>query len=420
MRITQLELRNFRGVSDTSLTLHKNLNVFYGVNGAGKSTILDAVAILLSWIANRIKTPNATARNISEIDIRNGKNYSRIYLEGVYQDQDFYVRILKSRRGMMLPNGEKTGFKLKDFLSKIYDQVQQGGYCCLPLLAYYPVHRAVLDIPLRIKTKHEFGIFDIYEGSLTSAANFRTFFEWYRNREDIENENIKIKLRLSEKYIDSQLSAVRSAISKFLPHFKDLSVYRSPLRMEVVKDGFKLRVDQLSDGEKCLMAMIGDIARRLAIANPDCENPLESNGIVLIDEIDLHVHPVWQHDIIPQLTATFPNCQFIISTHSPHVLTHVLPEQLFFLQMVNGELKVEHPRESYGKNVEQILRNNMGLQTTRPESVTKELDVIYRLIDLGRLDDAKGKIEDVRLSIGNDPELVRSSALIKRKEVIGK
>jgi hypothetical protein len=77
-------------------------------------------------------------------------------------------------------------------------------------------------------------------------------------------------------------------------------------------------------------------------------------------------------------------------------------------------------RGSYGKSAEQILRNNMGLQTTQPESVTKELNEIYHLIDIKRLDDAKRKIEKMRLSIGNDPDLVRSSALIKRKEITGK
>lgn len=296
-----------------------------------------------------------------------------------------------------------------------------------PLLAYYPVNRAVLDMPLRIKTKHTFEIPDALRGALSSAADFRAFFEWFRDREDLENENLRIYVQNSkevDKYFDPQLNAVRTAIYRFMPGFSDLTVRRSPLRMEVKKEGQTLRVEQLSDGEKCLIAMVGDIARRLAIANPNALNPLECDGVILIDEIDLHLHPTWQHVVVSRLIETFPNCQFLISTHSPHVITHVAPENLFSLKLIKGELYVEQPRESYGKNVEQILRNNMGLPNSRPDSVAADLDDIYQLIDAGNLETAQKKILELRYGvngkpgIGNDPELVRSAALMKRKELV--
>ncbi|WP_052507359.1 AAA family ATPase [Desulfonatronovibrio magnus] len=151
-----------------------------------------------------------------------------------------------------------------------------------------------------------------------------------------------------------------------MPELTDLAVRRNPLRMEVKKNGQALIVNQLSDGEKCLMAMVGDLARRMAIANPNLDDPLHGKGVVLIDEIDLHLHPKWQRLIVPRLTEAFPNCQFVISTHSPHVLTHVKPENIFLLSLDKEGMSAQKPAESYGKNVDRILEDIMGLETTRP------------------------------------------------------
>jgi len=227
---------------------------------------------------------------------------------------------------------------------------------------------------------------------------------------------------------DPQLEAVRRALERFLPEFTDLTVRRNPLRMEVKKNNQILTINQLSDGEKCLMAMVGDLARRMAIANPVRDNPLDGEGIVVIDEIDLHLHPTWQRMIAPKLIEVFPNCQFMISTHSPSVITHVHPNNLYLLKQTNEGAIAERPAESYGKTVDRILEDLMGLATTRPDKVTASLHEIYELISHGGIEEAKhliaimkGEIEgDLELLIGADPELVKAEVLIKRKEIIGR
>ncbi|WP_436718331.1 AAA family ATPase [Escherichia coli] len=131
---------------------------------------------------------------------------------------------------------------------------------------------------------------------------------------------------------DRQLTAVRTAISRFMPGFSNLRVRRKPrLHMSIDKNGQTLNVLQLSQGEKSLMALVGDIARRLAMMNPMLENPLNGEGIILIDEVDMHLHPTWQRTIIQRLTTTFPHCQFVLTTHSPlviSVLTRIDPRQI--------------------------------------------------------------------------------------------
>jgi len=427
MHIHKLKLERFRGAQRLSLELHEKLNVFVGMNGAGKSSILDAAAILLSWLVNRIKYSSASGRPITESDIKNGESSGNLEITLVDSgnDSSWTWSIAKVQRGYDKKDRTSVLSQASGAARSIQSKISESnGQVNLPVFVYYPVNRAVLDIPLRIREKHRFDLLSAYDDSLTSGANFRTFFEWFREREDLENENRKYVKDLIKpegfQFPDPQLEAVRKALTQFMPEFKNLVVRRNPLRMEVEKQGEILTVNQLSDGEKCLMAMIGDMARRMAIANPLRDNPLDGEGVFLIDEIDLHLHPAWQRRVITNLPEVFTNCQFLISTHSPHVITHVRPESLYLLNMATDGLKLQRPLESYGKTVERILEDLMGLETTRPDEVKAELRYIHNQIDSGNLDDAKGLINKMREKIGADPDLVKAEVLIRRKELIGK
>lgn len=427
MYIEQLHLRSFRGAQELSLNLNETLNIFVGINGAGKSSVLDASAILLSWVVNRIRSEGASGRPISEPDIKNGEDAARLSLTLRSKNATFSWVLAKSRSGRRQKKNAASSLKhVTDAAETIRTAItEKSGNVDLPLFAYYPVNRAVLDIPLRIRKKQQFEPITSYDGSLTSGANFRTFFEWFREREDLENE-VRRDLEDTGMYIgdsaypDIQLDAVRGALSAFLPEFRTWRVRRNPLRMEVDKNNERLTVGQLSDGEKCLMAMIGDLARRMAIANPVRDNPLHGDGVILIDEIDLHLHPKWQRNLVPRLTKVFPNCQFLISTHSPHVITHVQPENLFLLNLDDDGLSVRRPEESYGKSVERVLEDLMGLDTTRPDEIKKALQNVYEQIDAGALPAARNAIAELGKQIGDDPELTKAGVLIRRKELIGK
>lgn len=425
MNIQKLSLTNYRGVQSMSLDFHDRLNVFFGVNGAGKSTVLDAIAIMLSWAVSRIKHPGIAGRPIVETDITNGKSFSSIELFCSDGIQKIEWKLVKTRKGHGFQDEKSNLTSLNEFTKQLQGKISENEEKVnLPLFVYYPVKRAVLDIPLRIREKHRFQLLAAYDDALTSGANFRTFFEWFREREDLENENRKYLDTLTPpegfQFPDPQLEAVRGALNQFLPEFKNLTVRRDPLRMEVEKNGSRLTVNQLSDGEKCLIAMIGDLARRIAIANPARERPLEGEGIILIDEIDLHLHPKWQRMVVPKLLDVFKNCQLVISTHSPHVITHVKPDNLYLLKQIATGITAERPAESYGKNVDRILEDLMGLETTRPDEVSSKLSEIYEYINHKRFAAAKRMIVSLKDEIGEDPELVKAEVLIKRKEIIGK
>ena len=424
MKIKSLNLTHYRGAVALPLVFDERLNVFFGVNGAGKSTVLDALALMLSWAVSRIRHPGSSGRPIAEEDIANGKSSAVIDIACSTEIGPFEWKLSKSRPGHLAE--EKSTFNgLSEYARSIQARiVETEAQYNIPLLVHYPVNRAVLDIPLRIKGKHRFNLLSAHEDALSGGANFRTFFEWFREREDLENENRKYQDDLIKPddycYPDPQLEAVRRALSQFLPEFSNLTVRRNPLRMEVEKQGKRLSVNQLSDGEKCMIALIADLARRLAIANPTLADPLQGAGIVLIDEVDLHLHPKWQRLVVPCLLEVFTGCQFIISTHSPHVITHVKPESLYLLRQTANGIEVEKPRESYGKNVDRVLEDLMGLDTTRPTLVNNALHTVFQTIDEGALGEARNLIEELRNKIGDDPDLVKADVLIRRKEIIGK
>ena len=426
MHIQTLTLKNYRGAQSLSLDLDARLNVFVGVNGAGKSTVLDAATLLLSWAVNRIRAPGASGRPIAEADITNGQPSASIELVGTHENASITWRLAKARKGSRISENPTDLKPLNAYVNAVQDQLQSEN-AALPLFAYYPVNRAVLDIPLRVRAKNTFDILAAYEKALESDTSFRAFFEWYRSREDLENELKILGTQVSifdtdqtNQYPDPQLEAVRSALYQFLPKFSNLRVRRSPLRMEIEKSGQLLTVNQLSDGEKCLIALISDLARRLAIANPAAADPLAGEGIVLIDEIDLHLHPQWQRLVVPKLLEVFPNCQFLVSTHSPHVLTHVRPEHIFLLTWQARNITAHKPALSYGQKVDRILEDLMGLDTTRPTRISTELHGLFNMIEHNELDRARQEIANIRAETGEDPDLTKAETLIRRKELINR
>jgi predicted ATP-binding protein involved in virulence len=281
----------------------------------------------------------------------------------------------------------------------------------LPLAVYYPVNRApATDISPRAKSgsrHYEFEPFDAYVGALDGGGrDFKPFFEWFREREDLENEQ---RLQVDPSRFDPQLGAVRAAIEKLVPGFSGLRVQRAPLRMVVQKEGAILELDQLSDGEKCLLALAGDLGRRLAIANPSLSEPLSAEAVVLIDEIELHLHPGWQRMVVERLCQTFPNCQFIMTTHSPQVLSQIPAESVVLLDQFQ---RVALPAGTLGRDSNSILEEVMGVPE-RPQSSANRIHEIARMIDSGDLPQARQALDELAKLLGeHDSEVVRLRTLM--------
>lgn len=203
-----------------------------------------------------------------------------------------------------------------------------------------------------------------------------------------------------------------------LENCQDLRVARKPrLEMKIDKDGIGMNVAQLSDGEKCTMVLFGDLARRLAIANPNLVDPLLGEGVVLIDEVELHMHPSWQRKVLKKLRTTFPNMQFIITTHSPIILSEVDANyKFYYMQAEDGDVTPTSVKRLDGYDANAIMEQFM--ETKSVNSDTEELiKTIYSNISKGKYADATENIEKLaELTSENHPDVIASRMEMKRRK----
>ncbi len=220
---------------------------------------------------------------------------------------------------------------------------------------------------------------------------------WFRNQEDIENQE---KVRKSAAYEDRSLSAVKKAMLAMLDGFDDIHIDRKPLAMKVKKDGQSLKINQLSDGEKCTIALFGDLARRMALANPQLDNPLNGQGVVLIDELDLHMHTSWQRKVVRVLSQTFPNIQFIITTHSPQILGELGDTfNLFYLSRENNTVTLQKYKSFVGWDANVILEEVMKTDSVNI-GIKRLVEQLYCHIEKKEYEQAE-KIADTLDNISN-------------------
>jgi len=426
-RFSQLEA-NFAPTSEVS----GNVTVFIGNNGAGKTSILKAIATSLSWFVARVRSEKGNGSPIPETVISNGKNFASIEMT-VSGSSDHTWILAKTSKGKKAAISTNLN-DLTNLADRYRTQLTNQPEISLPLIAFYPVERVVIDIPLKIREKHNFFQLDGYDNALNQGVDFRRFFEWFREREDSENEqslpqdalkkildalgdNDVARNKISElmqSSKDRQLTSVRNAIASFMPNFTNLRVRRKPrLHMSIDKDGETLNVLQLSQGEKSLMALVGDIARRLAMMNPALENPLHGDGIILIDEVDMHLHPTWQRSIIERLTTTFPNCQFILTSHSPLVISDC--KNVLVYSIDDGELTVVPSQ--YGQDANTVLLDVMSTNIRNAE-INQKINDLLDFIQDNHLEQARSLLAQLAAELpDNNLELIKAKMFLRKQEL---
>ena len=353
MKIKKIEIQDFRGLSNVIIdNLDPHLNLLMGVNGAGKSSVLDAIALLLSAYTARLTTSGSKGTQIAVNDIkrdsRDGCSLSITLESG--------VKWMKFKTRKMDKKEDSDYTQLVKYTQPLREQLDNQKLINLPAIVHYGVKRSVTDIPLKFPNTDNQLSSATYKDWLDSKASYRDIFPWIRGEEDYENE-----LRIDNPDArDRGLEALREAMRSIFPEYTDIRVRRKP-HLEVVlkKHNEELLLSQLSDGEKCYLALVLDIVRRLTIANPKGEI-LNGEGIVLIDEVDLHLHPSWEATVMPKLHEVFPNIQFIVTAHSPLVASH-FDGQVY--GVMNGNVTAL-PR-LFGLDYSTILQDWMG---TRPEN----------------------------------------------------
>jgi len=428
-RVQRLELTHFRGIRHLTLDFTENVTVLVGVNGAGKTSILEALRSLLAYLLHEVRLHTqgnlpGYAGDVSKrsylhaSDVQVERRSMSLAINAMIEDQSLPWSI---QTHLKLPGELEVDAELLrvvSFAAALSMRVLSEPLTALPLAIYYAVGPTSVQEDAIAAEGDIQSQLHAYEGALSgnSISSTPQFIRWFRQREDYENEK-----RLDHgEFRDAQLQAVRSAVEELLPGFRDLRIKRQPMRMLVRKGHTDLELRHLSEGERYLLTLGADIARRLSLANPTADDPRLCSAIILIDEIETHLHPSWQRRIIPALTRAFPNCQFIVTTHSPQVLSNIRPESIYLLTQEEGELRVLRPEASFGRDSNRILEDIMGVDE-RPSEIKQKLSDYFYLIDQGKMEEARALRRELESLIGPDePEFTRADALVRTRELLSR
>ena len=368
MRIDRISLTNMRLVGEQTKELvldsTKNVVILLGDNGFGKTTILDAMATIMAPYSAQF--PGIADYQLSDLDVhinRQGRRAKFLTVEAELSDNGIVMRSVRYRKGTQTP--PKANYEqMKQMAIAKKNAILAGEQNVeLPLFAYYGTGRGQFQVPERRRGfQQAFERWDCYKSAINPETDFKRFFGWFDLMEDQERRD-REKLR-DFNYKSPVLNAVRRALSEIVTSYRNPRIETRPLRFimdRVDQDGstHELRIEQLSEGYKIVIAMVADLAARMAEANPDMDNPLNSTGIVLVDEVDLHLHPRWQRDILSQLTKVFPNIQFVVSTHSPVIVVGAAEiAQVINLNKINEDENLIYDH-TYISNVGQVLLSDL-------------------------------------------------------------
>ena len=329
MRFDSISVTNMRLVGESTRTIRispeKNVLILLGDNGFGKTTMLDAMATAMAPFSAQF--PGIPDFQLSDMDVhinRHGRRARYLTVHALFTHDGYHLSAVRYRKGT--ENTPKANYEeLKWLANQKKEAIIAGdGNVELPVFAYYGTGRGKFHVPERKRGFQQvFERWDCYKSAICPDTDFKRFFEWFDMMEDEERR--ERVARRDFDYKSPVLECVRRALSLMVDNFQNPRIKIRPLRFvmdRVEADGTRheLRIEQLSEGYKIVIAMVADLAARMAEANPGMPNPLEAKGIVLIDEVDLHLHPKWQRIILTDLHRVFPQVQFIASTHSPIIV----------------------------------------------------------------------------------------------------
>jgi predicted ATP-binding protein involved in virulence len=411
MRLHGIHLQNFRCFESFDFELHPEFTLVVGVNGSGKTSLLEGLAVALdAWF---LGFPTLKKRNISRDEMRRVKvvHGSTVSSEIAGETQVRAVGTvngtsLEWKRELRGPDRHTTqgsARRLRTLAEEANARVSTQSLIDLPVLAYYGtgrlwVHKRDRKQRARALASRLQG----YEACLNPASDHKLFERWMAWREEVRLQELSRALetgRSPDSIRDPLLEAVQNAAVRCIEGAERFyySVSGEELRLDMA-DGRTLPFSMLSDGYRNLLAIAADIAWRAARLNPHYEGRAAelAQGVVLIDEIDLHLHPAWQRRVVEDLRRAFPRIQFVATTHSPQVISTVEPEAIRILKLSGGVGRVFHTR---GRDSNALLREVMGTPE-RPDFMIQKLDQIEAAIRRGDAASARALLEQIKSDLG--------------------
>ena len=437
MKLNNIKITNYRCFKDISIDFDEHTTLIVGRNGAGKTAILDAVAVSVSTFLLGID--GAVSRSISKDDAR----YEFHDLAGTIDPQhQFPVSIdsvgdcldKKNIKWVRSLNSEhskttiKDAAELTDIAKEVQNRIMTGDKSLiLPLVSYYGTGRlyAQKKEKRNIQSLTEFKRQVGYVDCMAAESNEKLMLNWFQ-MQTLKSLQEQQKTGILDKPM--LLKTVEKAICKCFERisgskntrvFFDLDTHKLVLEFEN-EDGNaqKFAMDEMSDGYKNTLSMIADIAYRMAVLNPVLGDMVleKTPGVVLIDEIDLHLHPQWQQTILSDLNAIFPNVQFVVSSHAPAVINSVPREQIRILDKGTVYMPAA---QTYGRDANSILREVMKV-SERPDDIKKRLELFYTCMDQNKYEEADRILTEIENIVGTtDPDIAAARTSLDLEMILG-
>lgn len=379
--LKNLKIKNYKKFKENELNFNKNFNLIVGENATGKTTVLDAIATSLGGYLqgfNSIESKENHGIKSNDVHVnfnisQNGiekKEYIPVGIIGSFsinENNIFIKRVKKNiKQGTIL--GKKENRDLFNLVKDIEERILENKDVVLPIFSYHGTGRLWEQHNGSHPKMDNLKRVDGYKSSLNAKSNYKNFMSWFEKLERY-SFNIGEKNSLSE--------TVKEVIGKTIKKLTDKDVKTVIYRENDLEIHYKEykeieRVSLLSDGYRNIIGIVSDIAYRMAILNPNLEkNIIMTPGVVLIDEIDLHLHPKWQREIVGILRDLFPNVQFIVSSHSPFIIQSMHRDEIISLDL-NDTISATGVEMS----IEDIAENIMNVEVPQMSSRKQEMLVV--------------------------------------------
>lgn len=444
-KVNHLKLHNIRRLNHLDLDFDDRLTVLIGENATGKTTVCESLTKALSWVVSSITKEKSEGQDISESEIKSGTLNASIELNMRLDDEN------KVHFGLhqSLQDGEKalvSDFRELHNTAAVIREciVAKGCNITLPLFIFYSVNRPNF---VRGARKIHLNRASAYDHALDEKIRISDMIEWFITLENLSNQKAGTELRdlsqfkellegtlkefvaeekgadiVKRALLEDALGGIRQKLTEtqekidaltcrpyntaeklkglvnetvkdLIPNASGIYVDRSTGKDRVVLDiyGEMHDIQHLSHGQRSVLFMVADLLSRLEILNPHLEDPRQSPGIVIIDEIELHLHPTWQQSIIESLLKIFPKIQFIITTHSPQVISTVHKNQIRFLKndFKTNQVKVHSPLfQTRGLSADNILLRILNISDVPNIEEHEQYQRLEKFIDNG-LDDTE-------------------------------
>jgi len=451
MRLNTLRLQNYRCFDDLTVDFHPELTVLIAPNGEGKTTLLDAARVALWPFVKGFDLGSQTGKgaSIHPLDVRLVKQASgnmepqlpcRVLATGTWapdRAESSWELVRESIRASTKTVGAAHTKALTAYAEQLQQQVREGGTAVtLPLISYLGTSRLWFEGRFTSHAENttldtnEYSRTSGYLNCLASASSFKAFTAWYvwvcRSHLASQIDAFQRGASLDEtgQRFEQTVAVIKAAVDALVKEatgWHSLE-YSEPQNQQLVmqhpQHGF-MPVDMLSDGLRNAIAMVADLAFRAFKLNPHLgvRAALETPGVALIDEVDMFLHPSWQQSILASLRTAFPKVQFIVSTHSPQVLTTVASESV---RILRGGRVHAAPAGTEGAEPGRLLTTALGLQSVRPprNEVTRELLEYLDMVNRDAWNSPEALALRARLDAryqGNEPALLEADLLIENR-----